>query len=211
MAERIEEGLERMNTEPGEPDLSADGWQQRYENEQTGWDRGEPNPALLHWLESGALTSGRVLVPGCGRGHEVVELARRDFEVTAIDFARTATQILTQRLLGQGLVADVLRESVLHFAAETPFDAIYEQTCLCALAPKHWPAYERRLHASLKPGGTLFALWMQSSTTGGPPFHCGLDAMKDLFAEDHWRWAEERFSVDHPSGMTEIGSVLTKA
>ncbi|MFN3194119.1 MAG: hypothetical protein ACE361_26660 [Aureliella sp.] len=58
-----------MNSLPGEPDLSAAGWQQRYDDKQTGWDRGEPNPALLKWLESNALPPGRVFVPGCGRGH----------------------------------------------------------------------------------------------------------------------------------------------
>lgn len=57
------------------PDLSAQGWQRRYDNQQTGWDRGGPSPALLRWLEKGQLTnhlaadgdpsSTRVLIPGC--------------------------------------------------------------------------------------------------------------------------------------------------
>ena len=199
-----------MNSLPGEPDLSAAGWQQRYDDNQTGWDRGEPNPALLKWLNSDALPPGRVFVPGCGRGHEVVELAGRGFEVTAVDFAKSATQTLTKRLLDRGLIADVMRESVLHYTAEDPFDAIYEQTCLCAIAPKHWGAYEQRLYASLKPAGKLFGLFMQTNAPGGPPFHCDLGAMKKLFHATRWLWSDEHFTVQHPTGMTEIATVLTK-
>ena len=42
-----------------------------------------------------------VVVPGCGRGHEVVELARRGFEVTAIDFAPAAIEALSTKLAEQ--------------------------------------------------------------------------------------------------------------
>jgi len=195
---------------PGDPDLSAAGWQKRYDANQTGWDRGEPNPALLQWLKLGALKAGSVYVPGCGLGHEVVELAKRGFEVTAVDFTQSATQSLKQRLLNQGLVAEVLRESVLHYRDAAAFDAVYEQTCLCAIDPKQWTNYEQRLHASLRIGGKLFALFMQTDSPIGPPFHCDLDAMQELFHDCRWRWSDGRFTVDHPSGMKEIAVVLTK-
>jgi hypothetical protein len=50
-------------------------WQERYESGRTGWDRGGQSPALVRWLEDGVLT-GRVLVPGCGRGYEVGRVGR---------------------------------------------------------------------------------------------------------------------------------------
>ena len=72
--------------------LSSADWQERYDIGKTGWDRGEPNPMLAHWLHSGELQPCQVLVPGCGRGHEVIALAEAKFDVTAIDFADTAVQ-----------------------------------------------------------------------------------------------------------------------
>ena len=56
-------------------------WEERYLSGRTAWDRGGVSPALRHWLASGALRAGRVLVPGCGRGHEVAALAREGFQV----------------------------------------------------------------------------------------------------------------------------------
>jgi len=85
--------------------LTREGWQSRYESGATGWDRGKPNPALLRWLEND-LQPCRILVPGCGRGHEVVELASRGFKVTALDYTKAPVQELTRKLNEQSLVPD---------------------------------------------------------------------------------------------------------
>ena len=49
-------------------------WNRRYEENDTPWDKGEAHPVLRDMLARDAL-SGRVLVPGCGAGHDVRELA----------------------------------------------------------------------------------------------------------------------------------------
>ena len=72
------------------PQTALQFWEQRYRDDNTPWDRGETSRALLRWLDSGALRPCRILVPGCGRGYEVVELARRGFEVTAVDMSPSA-------------------------------------------------------------------------------------------------------------------------
>src|ERR1035437_3796315 len=73
-------------------------WQQRFENQETGWDRGSPGPQLLAWLDSAELQPCRIAVPGCGSGWEVAELAARGFDVTAIDYTAAAVA-RTQALL----------------------------------------------------------------------------------------------------------------
>jgi len=194
----------------GDDSLSSDGWERRYEAGETGWDRGETSPALLRWLDQNVLVPCRILVPGCGRGHEVIELASRGFDVTAIDFARTPVRELTHRLTQAGLIADVLRENVLCFATSDRFDAVYEQTSLCAIDPKHWMAYESRIFSNLKHGGQLFAVLMQSSKQQGPPFHCDPKRIKKVFHPSRWAWPRESFTIDHPVGMHEVAVVLTK-
>jgi 2-polyprenyl-3-methyl-5-hydroxy-6-metoxy-1,4-benzoquinol methylase len=94
---RCDDGSSQEGAEGGL--LSKQYWQARYESGQTGWDRGQPSPALTHWMNSGSLQPCRILVPGCGRGHEVVALCEAGFEVTAIDFAEAAVQAVAQTLL----------------------------------------------------------------------------------------------------------------
>lgn len=190
--------------------LDSGYWQSRYDEGQTGWDRGEPNPALRHWLESGQLKPCRILVPGCGRGHEVVALAAAGFEVTAVDFAPSAIAALREQLNARGLSATLIQADLFDFEPNQPFAAIYEQTCLCAIKPSQREAYERRLADWLIPGGQLFALFMQTDSSSGPPFACPPTAMHNLFAPQRWRWPAELTPITHPAQLLELAGVLER-
>lgn len=200
-----------MSSPNDQASVTADFWEQRYRQQQTGWDRGEASPALERWLAQDAVPRGRVLVPGCGRGHEVLRLAQAGHDVTAVDVAPSALAALEARLEGARLTATLVQANLLSWSPEQPFDAIYEQTCLCALDPRHWPAYTERLAQWLSPGGTLAALFMQTEKTGGPPFHCALDHMRQLFDPLRWQWPQDASStVPHPSGLYEIAVLLRR-
>jgi len=70
---------------------SASFWDERFAAGFTPWDAGAPAPALLRWLAAlGPGNGRRVLVPGCGSGHEVAALDAAGFRVTAIDYAAQA-------------------------------------------------------------------------------------------------------------------------
>jgi hypothetical protein len=185
-------------------------WQARYDEGQTGWDRGGPSPTLQRWLAAGDLRPCRILVPGCGRGHEVVALARAGCDVTGIDFAPAAVEAVRTRLADEGLVATIIPSDLFAYEPERPFEAIYEQTCLCALPPRRWAEYEQRVAAWLEPGGRLFAAFMQTDSADGPPFACSPDAMRQLFATDRWVWPERLEPEAHPTGLVELAGVLRR-
>jgi SAM-dependent methyltransferase len=186
-------------------------WNEKYLAGATGWDRGAPSPALREWLEGGELAPGRVLIPGCGRGHEAVELARRGFAVTALDIAAAPLARLKAELDAAGVSAELIQADVLHWRPAVPYDAVYEQTCLCALPPQEWPVYAEQLRRWLRPGGRLFALFMQTGRAGGPPFHCALGDMRALFPAERWAWgADTHAEVPHPNGLFEYAAVLTR-
>ncbi|MFZ0487118.1 MAG: methyltransferase domain-containing protein [Arenicellales bacterium] len=188
-------------------------WEERYENRNTPWDRGETNPALIDWLSTGIPEPpAAVLVPGCGRGHEVLELARRGFSVTGIDLSERALDELNARLRRESLEAELVAADLLGWEPPRgPFDIIYEQTCLCALLPRQWKDYEVRLRQWLKPGGLLLALFMQSGKTDGPPFHCALPDMQRLFDAGRWRWPDGGANrIPHPRDVFEYATVLQR-
>ena len=61
------------------------------------------------------------------------------------------------------------------------------------------------------PGGLLLALFMQTGRDGGPPFHCALPQMHELFSDERWLWPESGpIEVDHPNGLHELGTVLVR-
>ena len=198
------------------PDV--DFWQTRFDAGRTPWDRGAASPQLARWLDSGELAPCRIAVPGSGSGYEVVRLAQEGFDVTGLDYAPAAVARTCAALDAAGASARVIEADVLSWSPSTPFDAIYEQTCLCALHPDHWVAYARQLRAWVRPGGRVFALFMQAVRPGaasglieGPPYHCDVNAMRALFDQSRWTWPEPAYGrVPHPIGFAELAVVLTR-
>ena len=193
-------------------------WQERFEQSDTPWDRGAPGPQLIAWLESGALAPCRIVVPGCGSGHEVALLAARGFDVVGLDYVAAAVDRTNDALRTAGVAACVIQADVLTWKPDARFDAVYEQTCLCALHPDHWVAYADRVHAWLNPGGRLFGLFAQGARRGaadgfveGPPYHCDIHAMRALFDAARWEWPKPPYArVPHPMGIAELAVALTR-
>lgn len=200
------------------PDIAF--WQQRFDAGQLPWDRGATSPQLLQWLAEGALAApASIAVPGCGSGHEVETLARAGFEVQAIDYAPGAVALTRARLSAAGLRAEVIQHDVLAWQPPRPLDAVYEQTCLCALHPDHWIAYADRLHDWLRPGGQLALLAMQARREGasqglveGPPYHVDVNALRALLPATRWDWPAPPYPwVPHPApGWGELALLLTR-
>jgi cyclopropane fatty-acyl-phospholipid synthase-like methyltransferase len=186
-------------------------WESRYQQGQTGWDRGAPSPNLDYWLDADLLTPCRILIPGCGNGHEVIALAEKGFDVTAIDIAPSPINNLKKALDAKQLNATLIQADFFTWVPEQQFDAIYEQTSLCALPPERWQAYEACLHNWLTLRGKLFAQFMQTGKEDGPPFHCDITTMTDLFTVDKWHWSKQHeTSVIHSNGLFERLYVLEK-
>lgn len=192
-------------------------WQERFERGDTPWDRGGPSPQLLAWVDSGRLAPCRIIVPGCGSGWEVAELARRGFGVTGIDLAPAACDRARSLLKAHGLRARIEQADALDWRPDSTVDAVFEQTCLCAMHPSHWRRYEASLAEWTRPGGSLFAMIAQRPRPGaieeglieGPPYHCDINAMRMLFDDARWSWPSPPYPRStHPNGMHEFGLVI---
>jgi len=204
---------------------TPDFWQQRFESGQTAWDRGEAHPQLHAWLAQGLIRPGQtVLVPGCGRGHELLALGRAGVTALGLDYTPAAVAQAQARLHAAGPLAasaQVQQADVLVWqpqgASEQP-DVVYEQTCLCALHPDHWTSYAAQLHRWLPQGGHLLALFMQArresaqqGTVEGPPYHGDINAMRALFPSPLWEWSAPPYAaVPHPQGWFELAVALRK-
>jgi len=186
-------------------------WEGRYRRGETGWDRNGINPLMESWMAASLPAGASILVPGCGHGYEVIELARTGFDVTGLDIAPTPVNRMRRELAAEGLAANIIQIDMFNYEPDAPFDAVYEQTSLCAIRPDQRKQYERKLFSWLKPGGSLFALFMQTGAEGGPPFHCDVNDMRLLFPVSRWEWGDdESRHSPHPSGRHELGYRLIR-
>ena len=155
-------------------------WDQRYREGSDGWELGEAAPPLAAFLTASALAPqppARVLVPGCGRGHEAALLAQLGFEAIGLDISAEALRE-ARRCHGadtpglQWLQADLLDPTALAAAGLGPAscDGLLEHTCFCAIEPSQRQAYLNAALQLLRPGGWLLGLFWCHDRDGGPPY-----------------------------------------
>jgi SAM-dependent methyltransferase len=169
-------------------------WQRRYEENDTPWDKGAPAPALAGFLLRQPLT-GRVLVPGCGRGHDVQALAEAGATVVGLDFSPLAVKQAKELAANApyaGRIEFVLGDFFkLPPAFAGSFDWMVEHTCLSAIEPHLRPDYVRSAAYALKPGGKIFGIFFTNpDVETGPPFRISKEELSALL-DPHFTLLEE--------------------
>jgi SAM-dependent methyltransferase len=170
-------------------------WQRRYEANDTPWDKGESAPPLAKFLREGRI-SGRVLVPGCGKGHDVRALGiQSDVSVVGLDLAPTA--ITQAKALADGAKAGSNVNFIVGDFFHLPkklirsFDWLVEHTCFCALPPELRSDYVLAAASALRTGGKIFGIfYLTPDVEVGPPFAISKEELSRLF-DPHFSLLEE--------------------
>ena len=61
-------------------DLDKNFWDQRYQSGETGWDAGKITTPLKEYFDQVSDKNCKILIPGCGYGHEAVYLWQQGFK-----------------------------------------------------------------------------------------------------------------------------------
>jgi SAM-dependent methyltransferase len=174
------------------PIETPDYWDAHYQRGETGWDIGGPAPAFVDLLAGpDAPPPGRMIVPGCGRGHDALQFARAGFDVLGLDFAPQAIAEARAAAAQAGSSARFVQADLFALPAawDGTFDYVLEHTCLSAFAPDRRPAYVAAVARLLRPRGRYIALFFTHGYPGGPPFDITVDEIKTLFTP--------RFVLEH--------------
>jgi len=172
------------------------------------WDRGTYNPALADVLtqrsdllgaptviddSTGVKRRKRALVPGCGKGYDVLLLASFGYDSYGVEASANAVRACEKYAeeaaegymardpeVGSGsvkfLYGDFFKDGwvgEVDGGLGEGFDVIYDYTFLCALPPTLRPSWSARQSQLLAPTGRLICLEFpttKSTTSGGPPW-----------------------------------------
>ena len=152
---------------------SQEDWQRHYDEGDLGWDLGHVAPPFVDFLESNAIFPCKTLVPGCGRGHEVIFFGENGFDVTAVDYSIGAVNHLNSVTLERKLNIRVLNLDFFELDSthDRFYDLLIEQTFFCAISPSQRPLYVETVARILKKGGMIVGLFYHTGQEGGPPFN----------------------------------------
>jgi len=164
------------------PVVSNTDWEARYQTGDMPWEKGEPSPGLVDFLASHAsLPRGRVLVPGCGTGHDARVWARAGFETVGLDLAPSAIRLATERTREAGLKAEFRSGNFLEDEPAATFDWVFEHTLFCAIDPSRRDDYVRAVRRFLRPGGEFLAVHYMICDAEGPPFGVAQQELMERF------------------------------
>jgi cyclopropane fatty-acyl-phospholipid synthase-like methyltransferase len=164
---------------------SQEDWQRHYDEDDLGWDLGQVAPPFIRLFESKAILPCKAIVPGCGRGHEVIYLAENGFEVTAVDYSSGAVNHLKSTVQERNLKCEVLQMDFfgIDSAHNGAYDLLIEQTFFCAISPEQRPSYVSTVARVLKRGGMLTGLFYHTGKDGGPPFNTTREDIQEYFSD----------------------------
>ncbi|XGC80576.1 class I SAM-dependent methyltransferase [Bdellovibrio bacteriovorus] len=147
-------------------------WTSIYEEEKNpGWNLGEPAEALKDMLPRLKISRSRVLVLGCGEGHDAALFAAAGHFVTAVDISPVALE-RAKKLYGHlenitFMEADLFK---LPQDMDQSFDIVFEHTCYCAINPIKRQDLVKTWNRLLVSGGHLMGVFFAFEKRQGPPY-----------------------------------------
>jgi methyl halide transferase len=144
-------------------------WSAKYQQQLMGWDTGSITTPLKEYIDQLEDKSTRILVPGCGNGHEVRYLHDQGFtKVTVIDLSAEPFKELREKCPDWSAESFIVGDFFDHTGQ---YDLIIEQTFFCALDPKLRQAYANKMFELLAPKGRLVGvLFNIPLNSTHPPF-----------------------------------------
>jgi methyl halide transferase len=165
-------------------DLTAEAWEQKYQDSQERWNLGCPAPPFINLLVSDKVPKpGRMAVLGCGSGQDALLFSMAGFDVMGFDFAPSAINRASTVAKARELNAQFLQRNIFDLKTEFShsFDYVLEHTCFCAINPTDRSQYVQVVRNLLRPHGQLIALFYTHSCSGGPPFGVRPQEIQDEF------------------------------
>jgi SAM-dependent methyltransferase len=148
-------------------------WDSRYRGDtRPGWDKGFASSHLKAAVEGGEIKPGRAVVLGCGTGTNAIFLAKKGFDVTAVDIAPTALNLAEEKakkadVKVRWLLADVLAPP----ANLEKFDFIFDRGCYHGVRRSSAEAYVKTVKQLSRPGTQILILAGNANEQrqSGPP------------------------------------------
>lgn len=183
-------------------------WTETYQKGQAGWDLKAPHPALQDMLPRLKMPRSRILVLGCGEGHDAAYFAQEGHVVTAIDFSEEA---LTRARAQYGsFPIQFIQKDVFELSRsfDKSFDFVLEHTLYCAVPPERRSELVRIWNRSLVQGGYFMGLFFTMEKRTGPPFGAREWEIRQMLQKDYhmlfwgrwknspgWRQGKELFML----------------
>ena len=183
-------------------------WKSRWDSNEIAWHRSAYHPALVkHWPQ--LAKRSRVLVPLCGKTHDMIWLAEQGLQVFGVELVQVAVEQFFSdfglnyhshysgnyqhfqcvELSIHIIVGDffkLTKEDIPFDSNNSEFDALYDRAALVALPDTMRQEYAQQCLNLLKNNysGLLITFDYLQSEMQGPPYAVLTDELNDLYLNE---------------------------
>lgn len=187
-----------------------DRWDSRYRgSSRPPWDKGFASNHLKAAVKDGHVKPGRAVVLGCGTGTNAVYLAKKGFDVTAIDIAPTALNLAEQKAKKASVKVRWLLADVLAPPADlAPFDFIFDRGCYHGVRRANARGYVKAAKQLSKRGTQVLIIAGNANEERhyGPPRVKEEELRGDFSTDfDFVKLQTVRFDSTEPDGQGALG------
>jgi thiopurine S-methyltransferase len=176
--------------------MKAEYWLERWQAGHIGFHRADANPRLVANQPRAFGDCVRILVPLCGKSHDMEWLAVHGYEVVGVELSELAARDFfaerglepTRGQLGpfveyrHGAVTILVGD---FFAAEPDalgyFEGVYDRAAMIALPADLRARYAAHLPTLMTPKGKLLLVTLHYDAEGGPPFDVSPEEVERSF------------------------------
>jgi hypothetical protein len=155
-------------------------WENRWQNNEIGWDIGHPSPAITDYLDQYENKNASILIPGCGNAYEAEYLIKKGFSnITLIDISPKAVEKLKEKFI---TIPEVKILCTDFFTHQARYDLVIEQTFFCAILPSKRTDYVNHASELLNDNAKIIGvLFNKEFNQPNPPFGGSIIDYKNLF------------------------------
>ena len=199
-------------------------WLERWNKGEIGFHQREINPYIQRfWNQLVLAPTARILVPLCGKSHDMAWLARQGHKVLGVEISEEAIKAFFS---GQQLTAALSQQGpfVLYRAANIEIlcgdffsldqnmagsiGGVYDRASLVAFPPDMRLTYVRHLTSLLSPGTTMLLVSVEypAGEMDGPPFPVFAEEVISLYGTDFdIRFLHRQDALDNNPRFKERG------
>ena len=186
------------------PHLDKQYWDDRYNNDESGWDMGDVSTPLKEYFDQLTNRDINILIPGCGNAYEAEYLFESGFQnVFLLDWSENALKNFKERC------PDFPEDNLIcedFFSLNGKYDLIIEQTFFCAIYKNDRIAYAKKVYNLLNPGGKLVGLLFNHEFENSHPPYGGTKKEYEEYFKHYFKF--KTFSTAYNSIKPRQGREL---
>ncbi len=173
------------------------------------WEAFKPPSRLVKLIDSGKMKIGKAIDLGCGLGTNAIYLAKRGFDVTALDVSKTALKYAEERVAKENVKINFVQGFAhkLNFPEKT-FSLVFDRGCFHHIPIEFRESYLKEIDRVLADKGSYYLECFSSNCVFDFGYKFSKEDIEKIFGDKFEVELIEEIKNKGPQGEVILNSIF---